>query len=328
MTVKGAEQMFRRSLGLLALTAVVALGVPDTSQAQYFRTGGWRGGDGWYGNRGWDGRAGFYYTAGYPYGVSFGYGRGYYPYGSWNSGYYPYGYSYSPGWYNGYRSGYYYSSPTYYTTDGQYMAQSSGNYSYRSAYSPEDIVKEMPDPGQSALAAVRVATPNAQLWIENQEMTSEGLLRTFISPPLESDKSYTYTIRSIWIDQNGKAVDRTKTVDVKAGKRVAVDFSEGMAEQRDRRSGYGPEAPPPARNRDMDRRPREGVVPGVAPRNPDGPREKTRRDDSNKNIPPVPNPGASTQPRNNGTEKPLPPAGTDKPLPPTGDNPPKAPDDK
>ena len=224
--------MFGKSIGVLALTAAVVLALPDTSQAQIFRWGrGWRGDGGWY-----DGQSSFYYTSGYPYGVSYSYDRGYYPYA--------YSYGYYPAWYNrfGYRSTYY-GSPSFYTR------QMPGYYAYQSAYPSPEVVNRMPDPGLSVLAAVRVPTPDTQLWIEGKEMTSGGILRTFISPPLESGKDYTYTIRASWTE-NGKAVDRTQVVDVKAGKRVAVDFTEGQQRRQKRQSGYGPEGrqmPSPAR---------------------------------------------------------------------------------
>src|SRR5262249_45164851 len=169
--------MIPRSLGLLALATAVVLGLPDTSQAQMYRWGrGWRGDDGW----GWyGGRSGFYYTAGYPYGVSYGYGRRYYPYG--------YSYSYYPAWYTRYTYNPTYYSPTVYTeqSPGAYAYQSaypSPEYAYQSAYPSPEVVNEMPDPGQRALVGVRVANPDAQLWIDHHEMTSDGILRTFISP--------------------------------------------------------------------------------------------------------------------------------------------------
>ena len=247
--------MFGKSFAVLALTAAVVLGLPDTSQAQIFRWGpGWRGDGGWY-----DGRSSYYYTASYPYADSFVSDRGYYPYG--------YTYSSSRPWFNRFGSRYtYYSTPTFYTQ------QMPGGYTYQSAYPSPEVVNRMPDPGLSVLAAVRVPTPDTQLWIEGKEMSSGGILRTFISPPLESGKDYTYTIRASWTE-NGKAVDRTQVVDVKAGKRVAVDFTEGQPGRQKRQSGYGPEGkqmPSPAR-------------PGAEPR----PQDKTRV------IPPAPGTDAS-----------------------------------
>jgi uncharacterized protein (TIGR03000 family) len=263
--LKGAEQMFGRSFAMLTLTAAVLLSLPDTSHAQWFRRGGgWRGDGGWY-----DGGSGYYYNAGYPYRAYYGYSSGYYPYG--------YSYSYYPRWYGRFGTRYAWSGPTYYTESGP------GYYTYRSAYPSTEIVNNMPDPGPSALAAVRVPNPDAQLWIEGQEMTSRGLLRTFISPPLESGKDYSYTMRAIWVDNNGKTVDQTQVLPVRAGQRLAVDFPSTESKPRERRSGYGPQSPkgpPPARD-------------GAA---------QPRRENQDQSIPPAPgkNPDESKPKRNNG----------------------------
>jgi uncharacterized protein (TIGR03000 family) len=224
--------MIGRSFGALALTAAVVLGLPDTSQAQFLRGWRWRGDGDW----GWrDGRYSYYYGANYPSSVSFGYGPRYYSYGD--------SYGYYPGRYNRFSYGYrYYNAPTFYRTEGPTY------YSYRSAYASPEVVNQMPDPGMSALAAVRVPNPDAQLWIEGQEMTSGGVLRTFISPPLEANTDYTYTIRATW-NENGKQVDRKQVLPVRAGQRLAVDFTREQPKSRSRQSGYGPggkEPPMPA----------------------------------------------------------------------------------
>jgi uncharacterized protein (TIGR03000 family) len=259
--------MIGRSLGALALTAAVVLGLPDTSQAQYLRGWRWRGDGDW----GWrDGRYSYYYGADYPSSVSFGYGPRYYSYGN--------SYGYYPGAYNRFGYGYrYYNAPTFYRNEAP-------GYSYRSAYPSPEIVNEMPDPGMSALAAVRVPNPDAQLWIEGQEMTSGGILRTFISPPLEPNSKYTYTIRATWME-NGKQVDRKQVLPVRAGQRLAVDFTTEQPKSRGRQSGYGPDgkdAPLPAPG-------------GAAQPRPEG-KDRTK--------PPAPNPDESKPIRNSTNDKP------------------------
>jgi hypothetical protein len=42
---------------------------------------------------------------------------------------------------------------------------------------------------------------------------------------LQPGQSYTYHVRARWLDDSGKLVDRTKTLDVKAGTRIGVDFT-------------------------------------------------------------------------------------------------------
>jgi len=76
---------------------------------------------------------------------------------------------------------------------------------------------------QRVMARIIVPAPDAQVWVEGQEMSSTGTMRPFYSPPLE-DGSYTYTFRAQW-SQDGKAVDQTRQVRVHPGDRITVDFS-------------------------------------------------------------------------------------------------------
>src|SRR5262245_22685119 len=99
------------------------------------------------------------------------------------------------------------------------------------------------DQGARVLANIRVPEAGAQLWIEGQEMSTQGLVRNFISPPLEPGARYTYTIRAQWTE-NGKQREATREVPVRPGQRVTVDFAapeKPPAPRTQRRSGYGPE---------------------------------------------------------------------------------------
>jgi uncharacterized protein (TIGR03000 family) len=130
-----------------------------------------------------------------------------------------------------------YASPAY-----SYTVQQPG---YRSAaYPPDSAFDTMPaDRGTRVLANIRVPEAGAQLWIEGQEMSTQGLVRNFISPPLEAGARYTYTIRAQWTE-NGKQREATREVPVRPGQRVTVDFAAPEtppAPRTQRRSGYGPD---------------------------------------------------------------------------------------
>jgi uncharacterized protein (TIGR03000 family) len=87
----------------------------------------------------------------------------------------------------------------------------------------------MPAPAQAPdpnVANVEVRVPeNAKIWIDGQTTTPTGAVRHFVSPPLEKDKSFTYEIRALWTDANGKEIDQTKKVQVKAGGWIGVNFN-------------------------------------------------------------------------------------------------------
>ncbi len=254
--------MYKTRMGALVLAMAAMAAWPTVSLAQrhggghggghpsggghadggHWGGGGW-GGSSWDGGH-WDGgRNSFYFNYGYPYGLSFGYGRGYYPY----YGYY----GYSPWWGNSWwGNSDYYSYPSYgYDYGYQYapsydMYQSPG-YSYESAYPPDYSSGMMSDMATRVAATIRLPSPNATLWIEGQQMSSQGQTRRFVSPALDPNERYTYTFRAEWTDPNGKKVDQTRSLKVYPGDRITVDFNrpEGATPERrgTRQSGYGPE---------------------------------------------------------------------------------------
>jgi uncharacterized protein (TIGR03000 family) len=79
-----------------------------------------------------------------------------------------------------------------------------------------------------AFLEIRVP-PDAELRIGNFQARQTGEVRYFVSPPLPRGREYTYEIRARW-QKNGKDVVRTRQVDVWAGARKIVDFTEGNEE--------------------------------------------------------------------------------------------------
>jgi len=209
---------------ILLIVLGLALLTPSFASAQLFRFGRGRGWDrGWdYGNR-WNypGYGWGYDRSGW--GIGFNLGDGYY--GSYSSWYPYYGNYYSSYPYYGTYS---YSYPSYSYTypgyviggtimDGSTTANSSGSNIYQAGYSaPMNNVVRL---------EVVVSDPNAQLTIQGQPVSGTGTHRQFVSPPLDPNKAYTYTI-SVKSNKTHNG-DTTRHIDVKAGSQYTVDFTSG-----------------------------------------------------------------------------------------------------
>lgn len=78
-------------------------------------------------------------------------------------------------------------------------------------------------PTDKALLDVRV--PHyADVWIMGEKTKQLGNEREFITPELTTDRIYDYDIRARWLDSEGRVHDQTRTVPVRAGERVHIDF--------------------------------------------------------------------------------------------------------
>jgi uncharacterized protein (TIGR03000 family) len=70
-----------------------------------------------------------------------------------------------------------------------------------------------------------VAVPeDAEVWLEGAKTQQGGTMRRYVSPPLVPGKEYAYEVRARWT-ADGHTVERSKTVTVRAGERVDVDFA-------------------------------------------------------------------------------------------------------
>jgi uncharacterized protein (TIGR03000 family) len=214
---------------MVLLGTVALLLVPATAPAQMLRNyqfGGFRGG--YYG-----------YSPGFYYGTmpgSYGYGGYYSPY-SWN---YPPGYTtYGSGSYPNYARGNYnwggYTYPNSAATDFYYNTPSMGS-SYGAGY-PYDMGSSYAYGARAggtrdaAVLNVRLPDANAEVFVDGKATRQRGTWREFESPPLDPAKSYSYEVRAVWTE-NGKQVERTKTVPVKANGVATVDFTPAASNSR------------------------------------------------------------------------------------------------
>jgi uncharacterized protein (TIGR03000 family) len=96
-------------------------------------------------------------------------------------------------------------------------AASSG---YQAAYPAERLISA--DAG--AGFTVRLPDPNAEVWFDSYQTQQRGTVRQYVSGRLEPEKTYTYRVRARWME-NGRPVEQTRSVDVRAGQQVTVDFT-------------------------------------------------------------------------------------------------------
>jgi uncharacterized protein (TIGR03000 family) len=68
----------------------------------------------------------------------------------------------------------------------------------------------------NAATIVAHVPENAAIWIQDELTSAKGSLREFVSPPLEANKLYVYSVRVGWIE-NGKVVSQSNKVSVKPG---------------------------------------------------------------------------------------------------------------
>lgn len=196
-----------------ACATIMTLALAAPASAQWRTVYGWDAGYGWRGTYG-PRYYGYYGGYGYYPWLSGGYG-GLYPY-SYYSYNFPSYYSTAPG--------YYAVTPAFITPDRYVAGPSIDNYqSFYPADSSALITAPTGKPGDTAVIRVQTA-PNADLWFEGTETTQRGPTRTFSTPPLKPGNNYTYEVRVRWME-NGKPMEKTRSVSVAAGQTVDVDLT-------------------------------------------------------------------------------------------------------
>lgn len=145
---------------------------------------------------------------------------GYYPGGLqiWYFGPHPYAYTYQNlHWPAG--GGYF----TYGLGEGTYKVYQpstdpNGKYTYTT---PKAGV---PYEELTARLEVKVPYGDAEVWFEGVRATRGGTTRQFRSPPLASQRGYKYEVMTLWYE-SGKEVKQKRTVRVRAGDRLTIDFT-------------------------------------------------------------------------------------------------------
>lgn len=144
---------------------------------------------------------------------------------------------YRPGYFCGtYSTGY--SSTAYGASWSgySYYASSYGSYSPLWAYYPGILFSTAPTAPtswayrpapivlQTAQVRIRVADPNAKVWIDDRELTGSGPERSFESALLKPGSLLAYKVKSV-STKDGQQVTATRQIYVSAGANMLVDFS-------------------------------------------------------------------------------------------------------
>jgi uncharacterized protein (TIGR03000 family) len=182
----------RLVLAGLSLAAVALLAAPASAQQ------GWQ----FYGGSGRPGynapaAAGYTYYGGSPY--------------------------YSSGGAPGYLSaGSAYYAPTYVYGTPTYLPP---GYLYGGSFSPGATAAYYGEPAQNDAAVIDLRVPaGAVVQFDGKATSQTGTERRFVSPPLKAGQDYTYDVGVQW-QEGGRNMERHRTIDVRAGKRVNLDFT-------------------------------------------------------------------------------------------------------
>jgi uncharacterized protein (TIGR03000 family) len=88
---------------------------------------------------------------------------------------------------------------------------------------------------------VLVPSPDASLWFDDTPTRQKGACRLFVSPPLDAGETYTYPIKTAWLER-ARTVIAEKQVKVHSGQETVVDFTERRSERTGQPARPGPEA--------------------------------------------------------------------------------------
>jgi uncharacterized protein (TIGR03000 family) len=211
------SRLLRSSVSVLVLTAAVGLGSAAPARAQAVYGGIGPGPVGVYGG--------------------FGYFPGAYN-GFWSNGFSLYGppvptYGIVPGVFGGadQRLGNFPLAPNIQIYNGASIGLGTPGAGgagprRRHLYEGAGMAGATPTLGQ-ATVEVRVPVANAEVFFEGINTRQNGLQRQFLSPPIVVGQTLFYKVQARW-KQDGKDVDQTRSVGVRANETVVVDFTQNQ----------------------------------------------------------------------------------------------------
>lgn len=92
------------------------------------------------------------------------------------------------------------------------------------AHPPVHVEGLAPTAPQKTTVSLRLKVPaDAAVWLDGAKTAQTGADRLFESPPIKPGAPYTYAIRARWTE-NGRSVEQTQIVLVRAGDQIAVSF--------------------------------------------------------------------------------------------------------
>jgi uncharacterized protein (TIGR03000 family) len=122
-----------------------------------------------------------------------------------------------------------YGSVPYYYSPGNVpnVSPSNNAYSpptsnYQSNYPPDVFSTNRPS---NNTASIDVQVPaDAKLWFDGRPTSQTGTSRSFVSPPLEPGRTFTYEVKAMWIDASGRVLTQTRTVQIQANRSSFLSF--------------------------------------------------------------------------------------------------------
>lgn len=88
---------------------------------------------------------------------------------------------------------------------------------------PRRPVEKLPQPTPNAAHLQLLVPENAEVLVEGQKTTTTGTVREFDSPPLTPGKNMIYAITVRYPDVNGKPIEETHSIRVRANDQLRID---------------------------------------------------------------------------------------------------------
>jgi uncharacterized protein (TIGR03000 family) len=128
------------------------------------------------------------------------------------------------GWFYSHPNGYSNARPSSYAPRAYYYAPPISSYAPASPNSSVSYDTPSNAPSDRAVRVSVHVPANAEIWFDGNPTQQRGERRTYVSPPLAPDPARHYEVRARWVDGNGRFVDQTRWVAVRAGQLSMVDF--------------------------------------------------------------------------------------------------------
>jgi uncharacterized protein (TIGR03000 family) len=71
---------------------------------------------------------------------------------------------------------------------------------------------------------IRVPTDDTELYLQDTRVTKTGTVREFVTDPLLTTRDYSYSIRAVWDDKNGRTHVSERHLTIRAGDTIDVDM--------------------------------------------------------------------------------------------------------
>jgi uncharacterized protein (TIGR03000 family) len=124
------------------------------------------------------------------------------------------------------------------TQDLGYGNQNSGFFGGQYGQVSGDYSPEMYGPDR-VLVRLMLPNPSARVWFDGSPTEQQGSDRLYISPPIDPNKNYTYTIKASWME-NGKEVTKEQKLSVRANQQAMASFDSRFQDNRNQGQSQRP----------------------------------------------------------------------------------------